>query len=1081
MKTAAKISDLTKAHGVTPPGMMFYDTLQSVRKDINLLGYVSVIERAWEELKLNGVLCLDCRPVLYFKEHGRPLSLRDRLRLQKLFWNQGVANILVLADPTTVNIYSGLTKPQNEESDNDTAENSLIETFDRVGYVQRIRTLFHDLATGHYYEKNRPVFDPNQTVDAWLLDNLRALRNALIIGDKGLSPTAAHAFIGRVLFLCYLLDRGIVSIGTPARGQSATMLLAKSLESGSFDFQLTYLYNLFTDLKTRFNGNMFDQDLENEKKLIKPIHLKKLSLFLGGHEVESGQRYFGFWPYNFKMIPVETISAIYEDFLATEDPEEKRGDGAFYTPRFLAEMVVDTAVRDNSIVFNGSFLDPACGSGIFLVILFNRLANKWIHSQTGRVTYSTKANALRDILARQIRGVDVKETACRIACFSLYLAYLDFFNPPDIQKHVERTGQPLPKLLDYGDTPDRPPADIPVILKADFLDNETFSGEAFDCIIGNPPWKGRGSKQIAQQFMQKSPELLKKNGTGCLLLPTKILQNQTDAFQRKWLKQVSLETVLQLADYRRLLFQNAKTPAFIARFKNAAPQVSQHRIEFTAPKFNRDGLRKGVVTINPSSRTWLPLADILAATQNKTAPVVWKRLLWGTHRDQKLLDLLQSLPPLREHVDVLSELRKHRDERTKRWIIGQGIKPWLKSKTKSDRLPKKIIWPIDTPFIEAKPWKSDLLLLKRDTIPLEERLDKKRYRKDVLYSQPSSELFQAPMVLVNRGFENIAYCDFDVLFQHYLQSIAGPREDAELLIFLSAYLRSNLARYFLFHSAVNWGTEREYVNLVELLRVPFPLPGHEFISPDSEKIVKQVARKFHNLRKRLQDTFNELKADANRYSLLKEEDSDFSKQWQQERKRQVDAVQNEIEPMIYSYFGLTDQEIMLVEDTIYVFEPSATPTTWNTPKTVTLSPLNDPQKKLLIEPYASKGLSAYADTLTSTLNIWAEAEGSTYRVQAEGGTDKLTGLAMVTVRLAPAEAAFQEKKISQKLAKNLNKFHQHASKENGTLLYQRDILLFQGKQIHVIRPNILLNWTRTAALNDAARIYGEIVQSHEAF
>ena len=79
MKTAVKISDLTKAHGVTPPGMMFYDTLQSVRKDINLLGYVSVIERAWEELKLNGVLCLDCRPVLYFKENGRPLSLRDRL------------------------------------------------------------------------------------------------------------------------------------------------------------------------------------------------------------------------------------------------------------------------------------------------------------------------------------------------------------------------------------------------------------------------------------------------------------------------------------------------------------------------------------------------------------------------------------------------------------------------------------------------------------------------------------------------------------------------------------------------------------------------------------------------------------------------------------------------------------------------------------------------------------------------------------------------------------------------------------------------------------------------------------------
>lgn len=1074
MKTAVKISDLTKAHGVTPPGMIFYDTLQSVRKDINLLGYVSVIERAWEELKLNGVLCLDCRPVLYFKEHGRPLFLRDRLRLQKLFWNQGVANILVLADPTTVNIYSGLTKPQNEQSDSNVAKDAMIETLERADYVQRIRTLFHDLATGHYYEKNRPGFDPNQTVDAWLLDNLRALRNALFLGDKGLSPTAAHAFIGRVLFLCYLLDRGIVSIGTPTRGQSATMLLAKSLGSGSFDFQLTYLYNLFTDLKTRFNGNMFDQDLENEKKCIQPIHLEKLCLFLGGHEVESGQRYFGFWPYNFKMIPVETISAIYEDFLSTEDPEKQRGKGAFYTPRFLAEMVVDIAVRDNTTILNGSFLDPSCGSGIFLVILFNRLANRWILSQTGRVTYTTKAKALRNILANQIRGVDVEETACRIACFSLYLAYLDFFNPPDIQKHVERTGQPLPKLLDYGDTPDRPEADIPVILKADFLAKETLYKETFTCIIGNPPWKGRGSKQDAQKFMQKAPDLLKKDGIGCLLLPTKILQNQTDAFQGMWLKQVTLGLVLQLADYRRLLFQNATTPAFIARFKNTAPQVSQHRIEFAAPKFNRDGLRKGVVTINPSSRIWLSLADILAATQSEIAPVVWKRRLWGTQRDQKFFDLLQALPALSEVAGKPGE--------GKRWIKGQGFQPYYLEKARKNPnypKPKPNPWGLDHSFLNTDD-KIQMLVFHRESITLRERVESIGASKKYLRRSPNLNLFKAPMVISSHGFGKIAYCDFDALFQSTIQSIAGPKKDEDLLIFLSVYLRSKLARYFLFHTSANWGSERDKVHLKELLRVPFPLPGHEFISPDSEKIVKQVARKIDNLRTQLQATFNELETDANRYSLLKENDPDFSKQWQQERKRQVDAVQNEIEPMTYSYFGLTDQEIMLVEDTINVFEPSATPTTWNTPKTITLNPLNDSQKALLIEPYATKGLGAYADTLTSTLNTWAEAEGSKYRVKADGGTDKLTGLAMVTVSLTNTESEFQYKKISKRLADNLNKFHQHASKKNGTLLYQRDILLFQGKQIHIIRPNILLNWTRTAALNDAARIYGEIIQSHEA-
>src|SRR3989339_615864 len=207
METKAELSHLIEAHKATPPGMMFYDSLDSVHSDINLLGYASVIDRAWKELNIDGVLCLDCRPILYFKESDQPLLLRERLRFQKRFWNQGVANILVLADPTFVYIYSGLTKPKNDQTTKELSENALIETLRHADYTLRIRSLFHKIASGAYYEEYRSDFDPDQTVDAWLLDNLRALRNSLIKGKERLSPMAAHAFIGRVLFLCYLLDR----------------------------------------------------------------------------------------------------------------------------------------------------------------------------------------------------------------------------------------------------------------------------------------------------------------------------------------------------------------------------------------------------------------------------------------------------------------------------------------------------------------------------------------------------------------------------------------------------------------------------------------------------------------------------------------------------------------------------------------------------------------------------------------------------------------------------------------------------------------------------------------------------------
>jgi len=1068
MTTAtAKPLDLIQAHSATPSGMRFYASLESVMEDEYVLGYFSVIKRAWREMNLDCVLFLDGRPVLYLKEYTRPFTIQERLLQQRLFWNQGVANVLVLADPTSVYIYSGLARPAKDDADQSAAENALVETLALTDYVRRIQSLHHALATGHYYEAHQSHFDPGQAVDARLLDNLRALRDALTEGDESLETRKAHALIGRMLFLCYLLDREIFSIDKSKGRRTGTVRFTELLEKRSDNERIDYLYDIFSNLKEQFNGNMFDQDLNAEKLLIRPSHLNKLILFLSGHDVRSGQ--LSFWPYDFKMIPVETISAIYQDFLAIEDPEKQRKRGAFYTPRFLAEMVVDMAVRDDPNALEGSFLDPACGSGIFLVIIFNRLANRWL-LKNNRAHYTTKVKAFQDILSLQIHGVDREETACRIACFSLYLAYLDFFDPPDIQDHIKKTGRPLPKLLDYGNAPDRPTADIAVIYCADFLADETLAGQTFDCVIGNPPWEGRGSKQLAQKFMQNVPKILREGGTGCLLLPTKILQNQTDAFQAEWLTQVTLEEVLQLADYSFLLFQNALCPAFIARFINTPPQPNRHTVEFNAPKFNRGGLRQGIIKINPSSRTWIPLADILTATRSQTAPVVWKRRLWGTPRDQKLLDLLQSMPSLHEHVDVLSELRKKGLPRTKRWVAGEGIKPWPIDENRLDRSPKVLRWSIEMPFVETTPWSSDLILFPNETIPLGERLRKKNYRTDALYSQPPSDLFCGPMVLFSHGFDKVSFCDFDVLFQHSLRSIKGAQEDSDLLMFLAAYLRSSLARYFLFHTTASWGTERDKVHFGEVLNTPFPLPGNDFISADADQIVKQVAHKLNALSEKLKASLDRINTKAKEYSLVTEDKKDIKKKWKKERKRHVDATQDEINLLIFQYFGLSMQEIALIEDTINIFEPSSTPPNRRNKKLMTLNPM----EKAGVAPYAEKGLGAYADTLTMTLDAWAEAEESPYRVCAEGGADSDVGLAMVTVYLSQKEAPYRDKTLAKDLSNALKAYNERISNRHGALTYERDILFFQGKTIHIVRPNILLNWTRTAALNDAARIYGDI-------
>jgi hypothetical protein len=93
------------------------------------------------------------------------------------------------------------------------------------------------------------------------------------------------------------------------------------------------LFKIFKKLREDFNGDLFSGDFEAEARLVSNRHVAILDDFLQGTHIRTAQR--SFWPYDFQYIPIETISAIYEHFLKVEDQEV----GAFYTPRFLAEIV----------------------------------------------------------------------------------------------------------------------------------------------------------------------------------------------------------------------------------------------------------------------------------------------------------------------------------------------------------------------------------------------------------------------------------------------------------------------------------------------------------------------------------------------------------------------------------------------------------------------------------------------------------------------------------------------------------------------------------------------------------------------
>src|SRR5438105_12858875 len=65
-----------------------------------------VIRRAFDLLKLDGVLCSENAPLVYFKQVER-IEAQESVRLHRDFWNHGGAPLLVLIDPWNVHIYSG--------------------------------------------------------------------------------------------------------------------------------------------------------------------------------------------------------------------------------------------------------------------------------------------------------------------------------------------------------------------------------------------------------------------------------------------------------------------------------------------------------------------------------------------------------------------------------------------------------------------------------------------------------------------------------------------------------------------------------------------------------------------------------------------------------------------------------------------------------------------------------------------------------------------------------------------------------------------------------------------------------------
>lgn len=444
-----------------------------------VLGAEAVASRRGREFAPDALWRGPASLTVYFKFGASHQSLEDVATWRREVWNEGFAPLLWIVSPDRVDIYNAFGRPM-PEGDADAHRLKTFETVDRA--LQRLDAFAGRIAmeTGQFWTQAKTI-TRQTSVDRQLLGDLAALERDLV--RDGLARAPAQALITRVIFTQYLIDRRIVSDDVLVQNSGVSRLSLALRDQGRAD----RLFRWLTDV---FNGDIF-RDTSPISGL-EPRHLARAADFLEAVNPATGQT--SLFPYQFDVMPVELISSIYEQFAHSDSPgiagveadptrdetseaSEARDMGVHYTRLPVVSLVLDEVMT--GITGSETVLDLTCGSGVFLVEGLRRLVAR-------RAGNAPTRELVRSTLHGQIFGVDISESAVRVAAFSLYLAALEL--DPDPQPPEALTFKPLiGQNLIVGDA-----RNVDQLPSAVALRSPGGATRKFDVIVGNPPWTFRG-------------------------------------------------------------------------------------------------------------------------------------------------------------------------------------------------------------------------------------------------------------------------------------------------------------------------------------------------------------------------------------------------------------------------------------------------------------------------------------------------------------------------------------------------------------------------------------------------------------
>lgn len=550
-------------------------------------------------------------------------------QIRRYAWSGKLA-VSILTDFEEFAIYDCSKKP----SPNDKASMSRIEYINYEDYLNRFDFLYDTFAKENVLRGSLEKYNADtkskkgtESVDIDFLNSLDDLRTKLASNISKLNSLslrdlnfAVQHIIDRIIFLRVAEDRGVENYGDLREACCGNNYYKNIVE-------------IFKKADGKYNSGIFDfskdkitQNIEVDNKVIKEI---------------INDLYYPKSPYEFSVISVEIIGNAYEQFLGKTitigknnasrrdafgesgqmpkakielKPEVRKAGGVYYTPEYIVDYIVENTVGEKikgktpKEIANIKIVDPACGSGSFLLGAYKYLLNYHIEyynkikdrakfkgvkedviKENGDLTIWIK----KQILRNNIFGVDIDSNAAEVTKLSLLMKCLEGESPASIQNNQDLFNErALPSLEDnikcgnsligndFYESQSMLDFDEETQYKINCFDWEdefknVFACGGFDVVIGNPPYvmmqnldsryyfdyclanykSAKYKIDTYQIFIEKAIKLLKDNSVISFITPNTFLTNIHSEPLRNYI--LDNTNILSIILYKYSVFKDA--------------------------------------------------------------------------------------------------------------------------------------------------------------------------------------------------------------------------------------------------------------------------------------------------------------------------------------------------------------------------------------------------------------------------------------------------------------------------------------------------------------------------------------------